>query len=173
MNKLAIGEFSIIELLKHHKDNVIKIFVKSKKEEEKYIKYNVPIFINENYINKLVKKEDIYALAEFIPYESKLDNKSTHIIINNLNDEGELGTIIRTAVAFSYFNIALINSNIDIFSSKLIRASTGAIFLINIEKFNSKKEYQKIYKNKIIEFINKDAPLSLEVGAKLYSLKSK
>ena len=172
MNKLAIGEFAVTELLKHHLENVIKVVTKSKSEKEKYTKYKVPVLVDERLINKLVKKEDIYALAEFTPFKMKLNKNKTHILIHNLNDEGELGTILRTLVAFSYFDIALINCRVDLFSNKLIRASTGAIFMMNVEMFKNKNEYLKIYQNKVIEFINKDAPLSLEVGPRLYKLKA-
>lgn len=170
MNKFAIGEFAITELLKHHPTSIIKIVVKSNSEKKKYTMYSVPIFVDEKFINKIVKKEDIYALAEFTPFTTTLSESKTHIVINNLNDEGELGTILRTAVAFSYFDIALINCSVDLFSNKLIRASTGAIFMINIESFKNKNEYLKKYNTKIIEFTNKNAPLSLEVGASLSKL---
>lgn len=170
INKVAVGEFAVTELLKHHYKSVIKIVVKSNKEKEKYTKYNVPIFVDERYISKIVKKEDIYALAEFAPFATTLNKNNAHILINNLDDEGELGTILRTAVAFSYFDVAIINCKVDLFSNKLIRASTGAIFMMNVESFKSKNEYLKKYHNKIIEFTNKDAPLSLEVGASLSKL---
>ena len=170
MNKLAVGEFAVTELLKHHLDNAIKVIVKSNKEKEKYTKYKVPVFVNEKLINKLVKKEDIYAIAEFTPFVTKLNKNKTHILINNLDDEGELGTILRTMVAFSYFDIALINCKVDLLSNKLIRASTGAIFMVNFETFKNKNEYLKKYRTKVIEFINKNAPLSLEVGASLSKL---
>lgn len=171
MNKLAIGEFAVTELLKHHLDSAIKVVVKSKEEKMKYTRYNVPIFVDEKLVNKLIKKEDIYAFAEFAPFKTKLNKNTTHIVINNLDDEGELGTILRTTVAFSYFDVALINCRVDLFSNKLIRASTGAIFMMNVEVFKNKSEYLKVYKNKTIEFTNKNAPLSLEVGAHLYQLK--
>ncbi|MCQ2795156.1 MAG: hypothetical protein MJ214_02990 [Bacilli bacterium] len=170
MNKLAIGEFAVTELLKHHPKSVIKVIVKSNIEKRKYTKYQVPIFVDEKIINHLVKKEDIYALAEFTPFNMMLNKNKTHILINDLDDEGELGTILRTAVAFSYFDIALINCKVDLFSNKLIRASTGAIFMMNVESFKNKNEYLKKFKTKTIEFINKNAPLSLEVGASLSKL---
>ena len=170
MNKLAVGEFAVAELLKHHLSSVIKVYVKSHQEKHKYTKYKVPVLVDEKYINKLVKKEDIYALAEFTPFKMKLNQNKTHILINNLNDEGELGTILRSAVAFSYFDIALVNCQVDLFSNKLIRASTGAIFMMNVETFKNKNEYLKAYQTKVIEFTNKNAPLSLEVGPKLYQL---
>lgn len=170
MNRLAIGEFAVTELLNHHSKNVVKIVVKSNTEKKKYTKFNVPIFVDEKYINKIVKKEDIYALAEFTPFSTILNKNNTHIVINNLNDEGELGTILRTAVAFSYFDIALINCSVDLFSNKLIRSSTGGIFMVNIESFKNKNEYLRKYQTKIIEFTNKDTPLSLEVGASLSKL---
>ncbi|MCQ2792691.1 MAG: hypothetical protein MJ208_04140 [Bacilli bacterium] len=170
-NCLAIGEFAVIELLNHHLANVKKVTVKSEKEKTKYQKYQIPVVVNLSLFNKTIKKEDIYAYAEFTPYLMKLNPNTTHLLFTDLNDEGEIGTILRTAVAFDYFDVALINCSIDLFSPKLIRASTGAIFMMNVEKFNSLSEYQKKYKNKNILFKNNGTPLSLEVGAKLYQLK--
>lgn len=172
MNYLAIGEHAVIELLKHHLNQVKRVVVKSLKEKNKYSKYQVKTVVDPKLFNKLIKKEDIYAFAEFEPYLDDLDSKSTHILIYDLNDEGEAGTILRTAIAFNYFNVIFINSNIDLFSSKLIRSSTGARFMINATKFKDIKEYRAQYKNKIIEFKQKKLPISLEVGIKLYQLKN-
>lgn len=169
-NNLAIGEFATIELLKNHFSSYKQVVVKSKNDLIKLKDYKVKVKVDPIYFKNNIKKEDIYIVSEFTPYKMKLDNSSTHILINDLNDEGELGTIIRTAIAFDYKNIVLINSNIDIFSPKVIRASTGALFMINMVKYNNKKEYLKDYSNsKIIEF-NSENYLSLEIGNKLYKI---
>lgn len=169
----AIGEFSILELLKHHINDVQKIIVSDEKEKKKYFSFKKEVIIDKKFLLKEVKKEDIYALAIFTPYSMKLDKKSTHILINDLSDEGEIGTIIRTAIAFDYFDIALINTNISLFSAKLIRASVGAFFLANIEQFNNIEEYKKKYQNKAIAFYNnKKEFLSLKVAQELYKIKA-
>lgn len=171
MNRIAIGEFATTALLKYHFDNVIKVIVKSNKEKEKYNKFNIDIEVNEKEINKIVKKEDIYSIAYFNEYKSSLNKNAVHVLIHDLNDEGEIGAIIRTMVAFNFFDLVLINSNVDIFSNKVIRASTGAIFMINVERFKDLNIYKKKYKNKYIEFFNKDNLCSLDIANKLYKLQ--
>ena len=165
MYKLALGEHAIIELIKKDPLLINKVIVKNKSEAAKYQHCDVKIEINSKAFNKI--KEDIYALAYFIPYTSKLDKDSTHLLLHNIKDEGELGTIIRTAVAFDIRNIVLINSSVDIFSLKSIRASTGAVFMANIVNYKNKDEYLKIYKNKYYEFKDEGALLSLNIARKL------
>lgn len=169
-NNLAIGEFATLELLKNHFHSCKLIIVKSKKELDKLKTYKIKVKIDPIFFKNNIKKEDIYIVSEFAPYEMKLDKSSIHLVIYDLNDEGEIGTILRTAIAFNFNNIVLINSNVDIFCPKLIRASTGALFMVNLVKYKNKKDYLIDYPNcKAIEF--KYSPnLSLEVGNKLYKI---
>lgn len=169
----AVGEFATTSLLVNHLNAVKEVIIKDKKEAKKYTAFKVKIKVDPNYINKLVKKGDIYTIASFLPYQMKLDN-GTHLLIYDLDDEGEIGTIIRTALCFNIKNIVLINSRVNLFSRQLIRASAGAFFMANIVSYQNKASYLKDYPNgKTIEFKNKNAPLSLEVGAKLYQLTLK
>jgi len=170
MINLAIGEFATLELLKNHLSSCNKVIVKNKKYLDKLKNYKVKIVVDPIYFKNNIKKEDIYIVSEFTPYRMKLNNCSSHILIYDLNDEGEIGTILRTAIAFDFKNVVLINSNVDIFSPKLIRASTGALFMVNLVKYKNKKDYLIDYPNcKAIEF--KYSPnLSLEVGNKLYKI---
>lgn len=170
INNLAIGEFATLELLKNHFSSCLKVIVKSKKELDKLKEYKVKVIVDPIYFKNNIKKDDIYIISEFTPYKMSLEINKTHILIYGLDDEGELGTILRTSIAFGFKNIALINSSIDIFSNKVIRTSTGAIFMLNIVKYQTKSDYLKEYKNnKIIEIkINDSNYLSLEASNILY-----
>jgi len=169
-DNFALGEFATLELLKHHFKSCKRVIISSNKYKDKLKGFNINIKVDPNYIKKIIKKEDIYIISEFTPYNMKLDNKYPHILLSNINDEGEIGTILRTAVAFNFKNIVLINSNVDIFSSKLIRASTGALFMLNVVKYNSKADYIK--DNKSSKYIEIDCKnnkaASLEVSNILY-----
>lgn len=70
------------------------------------------------------------------------------IALDNIQDPGNLGTIIRSAVAFSIDTIILNESSVDLYNDKVIRASEGMIFNINVIKTNLKE--------KIIELKNDD-----------------
>lgn len=58
------------------------------------------------------------------------------IILDNLQDPGNLGTIIRSAVAFNIDTIVLSEDCVDLYNDKVIRSSEGMMFNINIIKRN-------------------------------------
>lgn len=57
--------------------------------------------------------------------------RGNSLILDELQDPGNIGTLIRSAVAFNFNDVYFINCA-DVFSEKIIRASMGAIFKINI-----------------------------------------
>lgn len=87
----------------------------------------------------------------------KPNNKieGNHILaLDGVQDPGNLGTIIRSAVAFNIDTIILSKNCVDIYNSKVIRASQGMIFYVNIvicdiaEMFTKLKDY-KFYGTKV------------------------
>jgi len=58
--------------------------------------------------------------------------KGNILILDDISDPGNLGTIIRSAVAFDYQTIILSPKSVDIYNPKVIRASEGMLFNINI-----------------------------------------
>lgn len=54
------------------------------------------------------------------------------VMLDDVADPGNLGTIIRSAVAFNYNTIILSNNCVDIYNPKVIRASEGMLFNVNI-----------------------------------------
>ena len=71
------------------------------------------------------------------------------LILDNIQDPGNLGTIIRSAVAFDIDTIIASLDTVDIFNPKVIRASQGMIFHINYivdnlsERLKNLKENEK------------------------------
>ncbi len=54
------------------------------------------------------------------------------LILDNIQDPGNLGTIIRSAVAFNVDTLIISKNSVDIYNPKVIRASQGLIFHPNI-----------------------------------------
>ena len=54
------------------------------------------------------------------------------LILDDIQDPGNLGTIIRSCVAFNIETIILSNNSVDLYNDKVIRASEGMIFKVNI-----------------------------------------
>lgn len=65
--------------------------------------------------------------------KKEIDNLGDRIlIIDGIQDPGNLGTIIRSACAFSIDTIILSNDTVDLYNPKVIRATQGMLFNINI-----------------------------------------
>lgn len=54
------------------------------------------------------------------------------LVLDNVQDPGNLGTIIRSSVAFNVSTIILSECCVDLYNSKVIRASQGMLFSSNI-----------------------------------------
>ncbi len=54
------------------------------------------------------------------------------LILDDIQDPGNLGTIIRSSLAFNVDSIVLSNNSVDKYNDKVIRSSEGMIFHINI-----------------------------------------
>lgn len=58
------------------------------------------------------------------------------LILDNIQDPGNLGTIIRSAVAFNIDTIVLSNDTVDLYNPKVVRSNQGMMFHVNIIKRN-------------------------------------
>jgi len=119
------------------------------------IKLDVPVYyVSENIMKILsnqVTSAKIIAVCQFL--EEKEINGNI-LVLDNLQDPGNLGTIIRSAVAFNFDTIVLSKTSVDLYNPKVIRASEGMIFNINIIRRditlflnNLDKSYTKITTN--------------------------
>lgn len=93
--------------------------------------------------NAIIVSEDVFkylssektpqgALATVkIPNVSVVPPKGNSLLLDRIQDPGNLGTIIRTANAAGYEDIYLFNCT-DAFSPKAVRASMSGIFFVNL-----------------------------------------
>jgi RNA methyltransferase, TrmH family len=66
------------------------------------------------------------------------------VYLNGISDPGNLGTILRTAVAFGFRDIVVDENCADIYNSKTINASKDAIFKLRIEQDKDLEILKKI-----------------------------
>ena len=62
--------------------------------------------------------------------------KGNILVLDNLQDPGNLGTIIRSAVAFNFDTLILSDTSVDLYNPKVVRASEGMMFHLNIKRCN-------------------------------------
>ena len=66
-----------------------------------------------------------------IKKEDRLVDGKRYLILDDLQDPGNIGTLIRTALAFSIDQVILSNKCVDLYNDKLLRSMQGANFHIS------------------------------------------
>ena len=107
--------------------------------EEIYILdgYNYGIDVDTYYVtsavmNKISNLENCSVLGICKKNDDKGLYGDKFLLLDGVQDPGNLGTIIRTAVGFNVDTIVLSNDTCDLYNDKVIRATEGAIFKMNI-----------------------------------------
>ncbi len=143
----SIGAFVTIELIEKRSEYVAEIFLSSNVDEELKVKIvdlcerkKIKYSYNNKLIRKISGKENVFVLGRFNKYKNKLTN-SNHIVLDNPANFGNIGTIMRSAIAFNITNIAFIGNFADYFNPKVVRASMGSIFHLNINSYSTIEEY--------------------------------
>lgn len=153
----ALGAFPTWELLESGK-KVEMVFIDDKfTDKEKLIdelnRRNIPYEIAPNQIRKLSNKENTYVIGIFSKENNEILKGENHVLLHDISDMGNLGTIIRSMLAFGVKDLALIGNVVDIYNPKVVRASMGAIFKIRFSIFNDMEEYIEKYKNNLYLFM--------------------
>lgn len=159
----ALGATLVYELIKNKKIEIEEIYYNAKTSEELVQDFSAlskengfKFLLNNKIFNSLSNKENYFIIAKFKKYNSVLEENKPHIVLVNPSNCGNLGTIIRSALGFSFKDIAIISPAVDIFDIKTIRASMGAIFNCRVQYFDSIEQYcQKFKSHKLYPFMLK------------------
>ena len=105
--------------------------------EGNYMSYDVPCYeVSEKVMNK-IKQIETSKVVGICTKPSNNEIIGNHILlVDGVQDPGNLGTIIRSAVAFNIDTIVLSNDSCDLYNDKVIRASEGNMFNINIVRMD-------------------------------------
>ncbi|MGK7879857.1 MAG: TrmH family RNA methyltransferase, partial [Crocosphaera sp.] len=101
-----------------------------------------------------INPDGVVATSLFEPYiEAKITDFSLGLIIERLQDPGNLGTIIRTAAATGIDGIWLSDDSVDIDHPKVLRASAGAWFQVPMFVSADLKTVVEKYKNNGVNIV--------------------
>lgn len=78
---------------------------------------------------------------------SSLKNSQKLVLLENIKDLGNLGTIIRSSVAFGADGIILYKDSVDIYNPKCVRASVGNLWKLPIIHIRSFEELKNNFNN--------------------------
>ena len=124
-----------------------KLDVLIKKAEERNISV---VSVTDKVFRRMSVTEEpqgILAVVEFSGCkisDLKIHNKSILLILDRIKDPGNLGTILRVALAAGVDQICLIEGTVDVYNPKVLRSSMGALF--------SQKIYNNTKPENIVDF---------------------
>ncbi len=127
--------------------SLLRIFVHDKLMEHAFLlelkQKGIPFFFTSDGILK--KISDTSYLVPFIgvaqsPQPLSLLTNDFIVVLDGVQDFGNIGTIIRTASAFGVQEFATTNENFDLYYKRLIDASRGTVFSSCLQRFSSAKE---------------------------------
>mgnify|MGYP002622869973 CR=1 FL=1 len=141
-NKFLIEGIHLIEEIlksKFYSNNLETVFVSGEFDDKdllsKLAKNNIPFeIINNKEIEKLSETKTPQGIVGVVNKitSSKPKGSSLIVALDMINDPGNIGTIIRTCYWFNVDELILSKGSADIFNSKVIRSSQGAVFNLSI-----------------------------------------
>lgn len=124
------------------KTNLVEIVMSTDETFLKSIDDKVETFlVNDAIIKKLSgtkNPQNVLAIAKMFTNDLRVlrnvvkEKKSALVMFDDINDPGNLGTLIRTAAALGYDGVILSKNSVDIYNDKTVRASQGSIFKTRI-----------------------------------------
>lgn len=141
----VIEGFHMIEMAKEY---LIELLVLDSSYVPSDISLNLVTIVNEDIIKKLsstISPQPIIGICKYKNEDIKIGTKI--LMLDDIQDPGNLGALTRTALAFGFETIVVTENTVDMYNDKVIRASQGAIFEIDIIKkdiINYIKELKKL-----------------------------
>ena len=77
--------------------------------------------------------QGILAIVPFLPATTAPQNNERAIYLHEVQDPGNLGTILRTLAWFGNFRLLISPNSVDPYNPKVVRSSMGAIFHVAME----------------------------------------
>lgn len=149
----AFGVFPTLELLAHQPELVASVLLHSKgarnegvqKIERLCQQRRIRVEQNDTAIERITNRGNDYAVGVFRKVEQPLAPDTNHVVLVSPSDMGNLGTILRTMLAFGFADLALIRPAVDAFDPRVVRASMGALFQVRFQYFDSFDAYRHTY----------------------------
>lgn len=147
VNNERIKEFSKLNM-KKYRDETGMFIVEGEHLVEEALKYMevVEVFsldgrenttqVSESVMSKLSDLKSVPPILAILKKKENTIPNGNILVLDNIQDPGNLGTIIRSAKAFDFKAIILSDDSVDEYNSKVIRASEGMMFSTNIVRVN-------------------------------------
>lgn len=119
-------------LINEARANLIEVLIVDEKD---YIEGVNNILVTKDIIKKLsfsTTPQPIIGVCKCFDSDVEKFNHQKILLLDNLQDPGNIGTLIRCSLGFGIDLVVLSNECVDIYNDKLLRASQGAVFKVKI-----------------------------------------
>ncbi|MDE5977249.1 MAG: RNA methyltransferase [Turicibacter sp.] len=108
---------------------------------------NIPIYLlKEQLFMQIASTETPQPIMAICEMKAKaIESSNRLLLLDRVQDPGNLGALLRSAVAFGFDGVVLGEGCVDVYNEKVIRSTQGAIFKIPME-VHSLKEYISVLK---------------------------
>ncbi len=110
--------------------NVVDIFLLEDKENC----YGNVTIVTDTVMRKLTNLKTLPNVVAVVKKKEERAINGNVILLDGVQDPGNVGTIIRSAAAFNIDSIVFGNGTVDVYNEKVLRASEGMVNNINIIK---------------------------------------
>lgn len=137
----ALEGFTIFEEAIREKVDIKDVFLAESVEAEFKDKYDYRYTVVKDDVLRSFSKtrtgKDIIFVAKK-PKALNIDDIDDNLVLllDFLQDPGNMGTIIRTADAFGIKNILTINNCVNVYNEKVLRSTMGSIFRVNVSSID-------------------------------------
>lgn len=127
------------------------------------------IYVSENIIKHLSNMSTFNKYLGIVSIDEKnIDYQDNIIVLDQIQDPGNLGSILRSALAFNFKNIIISNDSVDLYNEKVIQSSQGSIFNLNIKRSNLINELEMLKEhNYLLVGSSLDKSITLNIKSNL------
>ncbi len=153
-NKFLIEGFEAIDWAIESKISIDFILFSNKLKDidDKYLRYTV-YKTSEGLIKKVTNTNYVVPAVAIGNIKSISANTDFCIVLDNVNDFGNIGTIVRTSHAFGINNIISTKTDFDLFQKKTVDASRGRVFNTNLQTFKNPLETMQYLKDNNFQIV--------------------
>lgn len=132
-------------------------------EKDVVVPLNLPtVYVTNDILAKISTLETHPEIMALVNKKEEQDLGKRVLLLDNIQDPGNLGTIIRSACAFHIDTIILSDDTVDLYNPKVIRSTQGMIFSIDVWRKNLKEVIPTI-KNKEIPLYGTNVRFGMDV----------
>ncbi len=144
----AFGRFAVHEALRHRPEDVLLVLWHSgmpEAERQRLVQAaaaaGVPARQDDATVARLRRKGNVYSLAQVAKREGALEANANHVVLVSPSHPGNVGTAIRSLVAFGFTDLALVAPALDPWGPYVVRASVGLRFALRCQTFATLADY--------------------------------